>query len=156
MEVLVFHRGGGNRSIVGQVCIVDKEESRFGVVTKVEVVEAARSRFELKNTIFGGNPKNAATIMAIVHDMIFLPELEQGKAIGNTGFIKIHPNVTKIGFFGGELGALVAVILNGVRCGADVGDMIGIAEEINHGLTVKEKEVLVDSLARAGGCDKIV
>ena len=99
-------------------------------------MKTAVGRHEFKRSGRRMDAKDATSVVAVVSDVVFLTQIEEGKNVGNARLIKIHVDIAKIRLLGGKLGSVVAVNPDGFRCWADIRDMVRVTKQIDGGLTV--------------------
>ena len=99
------------------VCIIDQQDSSFGIVLEVQRVETFGSRLEFVNALLRMDLEDTITISAVIGHPEFASQAVERKGIGNSTRVEIHRCVAKIGLRRGGHSATVAMDLNGVLVG---------------------------------------
>jgi len=131
-----------------EVGVIDEEVGSIRVLAKINRMQAFYGRGELDHPRFSEDHEYAPAVGTIVCDLEFLSQLVKRLNVRNPPGIKIHRCGAIIRFVSHLQCTLVAMNLNRIFGRADIVDVVGLGEQMDRRLTVKQEEVRADGTAR--------
>ena len=130
-----------DRRMKREVGIIDEEVDSIWVLAKINCMQAFYCRGELDHPRFCEDHEYAPAVGTIVCDLEFLSQLLKRLNVRNPPGIKIYRCGAKIRFVSHLQCTLVAMNSNRIFGRADIVDVVGLGEQMDRRLTVKQEEV---------------